>query len=112
MAQLLITSPILCSITLAAHFLREQNAVLVLVSISSILFLFIRNRRIVKALQVFYVLAGLEWIHSMVVLAMQRRTLGSDWMRMALIMSAVAVLTLLSAWIVGHRGIKGQEPYL
>ena len=104
MARLKLVVPVLCILILAAHFLRERSLAFMVVSIAGIPFLFIRKLWVVRATQLFFVLAGMEWVHTTLVLVTERKALGLPWMRMAVILSAVAVLTLGSALIVNRRG--------
>jgi hypothetical protein len=62
--------PVLCSVILAVHFLREQNLAFVLLSILCIPLLFVRSLWVVRGMQLF----GMEWIHTTVVLVSERKT--------------------------------------
>lgn len=95
--------PLLCSAILAAHFMREQNQALVLLSMLSIPVLFFKRHWAVRAMQVFFILAGIEWIHTMFVLVMERRAMGLPYVRMAIILSTVTALALASAKIVDRK---------
>lgn len=106
MDRLRLTIPLLCIVILVAHFLRERNSALLLVSILSAPFLFVRKQWVVRGMQLFFILTSLEWIQTTMALAMERKALGMPWMRMALILSIVALLTLTSAWIVNRNDLS------
>ncbi len=109
-ARLKPAIPVLCSLILAAHFLREQNLALVLLSMLSIPLLFFKRPWAVRAMQVFFILAALEWIHTTVVLVMERKAMGLPWVRMAIILSAVTALSLVSAKFVNRTDLNPQAP--
>jgi hypothetical protein len=106
MARLKFAVPLLCLVVLAAHFLREQNSALMLVSIAGIPFLFIRGHWMMRGVQLFFVIASIEWIHTAIVLMTERKALGLPWVRMAVILGIVAALTLASARIVRRKDLK------
>ena len=106
MACFKLTIPLLCIIVLAAHFLRERNFALLLISLLSAPFVFVRKRWAVRGMQLFFILASFEWIRTTVVLAMERKVLGLPWMRMAVILGSVALLTLTSARIVNRTDLN------
>lgn len=95
--------PLLCSLLLVAHFLRERNPALILVSLFSIPCLFIPRKWAVRGAQLFFILGSVEWIHTTLFLVADRKALDLPWMRMAVILTLVAALTLASALIVNSR---------
>lgn len=62
-----------------------------------------------RGMQLYFVLAGMEWIRTTIVLVMERKVLGLPWIRMAVILSSVAVLTLASARIVHRKDLTRLE---
>ena len=52
-----------------------------------------------RVLQAALVLGVLEWLRTLTVLAVQRQHAGLPWLRMALILGAVAALALVAAWL-------------
>ena len=106
MARLKYAIPLLCIVVLAAHFLRERNSALMLVSIAVIPFLFIRGQWVMRVMQLFFVTASFEWIHTAIVLMTERKALGLPWIRMAVILGIVAALTLASARIVSRADLN------
>jgi hypothetical protein len=51
-------------------------------------------------LRIALVLGGLEWLRTLVRLVSERRGQGEDWMRMAVILGVVALVTFLAAQAV------------
>lgn len=109
--RLRLAIPVLCSVLLAAHFLRERSLVFVALSMLGIPLLFVRNHWVVRGMQLFFILASMEWIHTTVGLVLERKAMGLPWIRMAIILGGVAALTLGSAGIVNRRDLsrKGSD---
>lgn len=109
--RLRLAIPVLCSVLLAAHFLRERSLVFVALSMLGIPLLFVRNHWVVRGMQLFFILASMEWIHTTVALVLERKAMGLPWLRMAIILGGVAALTLASAGIVNRRDLsrKGSD---
>lgn len=57
-------------------------------------------------MQAFFFMGAGVWVHTTVLLVTERMTSGMPWIRMSLILTAVAVLTLASAWIVRRREMR------
>ncbi len=89
----------------AAHLLRHFGplALLVLVGLTLI---GIRRPIARRLLQLMLVLAGVEWVRTLVVLAQQRMAAGQPWLRMAVILGAVSVVTVLAAVLLVTRGAR------
>jgi ferredoxin len=117
----LIALPILSSVLLAAHFSRAQNDWLVLLSLLFPFILFIRKRWILRIYQTYLIAGGIIWIERVFYYAQLRESQGRSWVRLAVILSIVALLTLLSSLIFEKKKIKvhyavlsaeGKRPYL
>ena len=52
-------------------------------------------------------LAGLEWVRTLLFDVQQRQAVGEPWLRMALILGSVALFTLLAAWCARGRAAPG-----
>lgn len=99
--------PVMLSVLLlAAHFLRSGNGVLVLLCLLVPLLLLLRRPWVPRALQVLLVLGAAEWARTLWGFAATRRAHGQPWTRMALILGAVALFTLLSALVFRSKGLK------
>ena len=94
--SLLLLPAALAMLVLAAHFLRAAQPAGVLVCLAGIGLLFVRRRWAARAIQVLLVLGTIEWLRTLAVLAAARRAAGEPWMRMAAILSAVALVSAAS----------------
>jgi len=100
--------PVLLSfLLLAAHFSRSGNTLLVVLSLSIPLLLLFRRPWIPILIQVILLLGAAEWIRSMINYIQYRRSIGDDYVRLAIILSFVALFTLLSGWVFRGRKLKG-----
>jgi len=102
---------VLAFLLLAAHFSRADNNVLAGVSLIFPLMLLVREPWAGWTLRIALVLGGLEWLRTMVRLASQRRDTGDDWLRMAVILGVVALVTFLAAQAVRiSAAIPDRDP--
>jgi hypothetical protein len=100
MVTVLLHLPIVFSLLLlGAHFLRDGATLLVVLSVGLCLLLFVARPWAARTVQIALVLGSLEWVRTLTVLALQRQHAGVPWLRMALILGAVAALALLAAWL-------------
>lgn len=101
--------PVLLSfLLLAAHFSRADQTVPVVVSLLVPVLFFIKRRYILRIIQVVLLAAGLEWIRAMLVYIEARKSIGDDWTRLAIILSAVALYTVLSGLFLQNRKIMDK----
>jgi hypothetical protein len=91
---------VLAFLLLAAHFSRAGSNVLAGVSLIFPLMLLVRKPWAGWTLRIALVLGGLEWLRTLVRLTSQRRGTGDEWVRMAVILGTVALVTLLAALAV------------
>lgn len=94
------------SVLLAAHFLRSGQLVLVLICISFPLLLFVRQTWAVRIVQVVLLLGGFEWIRTLLTLVAERVQAGQPWVRMSLILLAVALWTAGSLLVFLQPSLK------
>lgn len=88
---------VLSLLVLAAHFLRG-GALLIAVAVLGLLgLLVVRRAWAARLVQVILVLGALEWIRTLVVLAIRRSEQGEPFLRMTLILGCVVAVTLVSA---------------
>ena len=84
---------------LVAHFLRYGNTVLVVIFTITPFLSLIKNKYAIYLLQVSLILSVLGiWIPTFMSLAQARIEMGLPWIRMALILLTVMLLTLVTAW--------------
>jgi hypothetical protein len=101
---------LLSALALGAHLLRGGHAGLGLVVALLPLLLLARRRWAVVVVQAALALGAVEWLRTLWLLADLRRTHHLPWLRMAIILGAVAGLAalavpLLGAWsraVLGH----------
>lgn len=89
---------VLSFLVLAAHFLRDGHLVLVAVSLFLPVLLFMPNAVVARLLQVVLMAGSLEWLRTMVSIAHERMAEGMPYARSVVILAAVAILTLASAF--------------
>jgi hypothetical protein len=99
---------ILSCVLLAAHFSRNGVLLLSLVSLTLPFLLLVRKSWVPRFFQVVLVLGALEWVRRLVALAFERRAAGDEWLRMALILGAVAAFTAASALAFRSAALKDR----
>ena len=101
--------PVMISILLlAAHFFRAGNLVLTVICAASLVLLFIRKPWIPRLFQALLVLAALEWLRSLYMLAAMRIAWDQPWTRLAVILGAVALFTALSGLVFQNRRLRAR----
>jgi hypothetical protein len=98
------------ALLLGAHFLRSGHILLVIVCLASPLLFLIRKRRSLQLLQCLIFAGALVWLHTVYVLMQQRIAAGAPWVRMFLILSAVAAYTLLSGILLRSPSVWKRYP--
>jgi len=99
---------ILSTLLLAAHFYRAGLVVLVIIVLLSPLVLIIPKPWAARIIQATLVLGGIEWIRTLIELVRMRQTMGAPWMRLALILGIVALLTAASAFVFKLRPLRDR----
>lgn len=101
--------PVIISfLLLAAHFSRADQTALVIISLLIPILLFIKRRIVLRLIQIILIAAGAEWIRSMLFYIDVRKTSGDDWTRLAIILTAVAIYTVLSGLLLQNRKIMDK----
>ena len=88
---------VLSLLVLAAHFLRGGCLPLAVGLLGLLALLAVRRPWAARVMQVVLTLGALEWLRTLVTLAMRRSEQGEPFLRMTLILGAVAAVTLGSA---------------
>jgi len=91
---------------LAAHFSRANMFPLVLVSLAIPFLLLIRKAWVARGIQVLLLIGAMEWIRSMLGYIGVRKEIGEDWSRLAIILVAVAVLTVCAGLVFRGKSLK------
>mgnify|MGYP006420147441 FL=1 len=103
--MLRITPVLFSALLIAAHFLRTGATGLALLCLVVPALLALRQTWAPTVVRVFLVLATLEWLRTLATNVSERQATGEPWLRMAVILGAVAAFTAMSAWVVrGRRG--------
>ncbi len=99
---------VIAFVVLAAHFSRAGQDLVAGLTLLFPLLLLVREAWAGWILRVVLLLGGLEWIRTLFRLVGERRAAGDDWVRLAVILSAVALLTFAAAKAV--RIGRGSGP--
>lgn len=97
---------ILSYLLLAAHFFRSGNLLPVAACLFLPLALTLPRRWAALLVQAGLLLGAAEWIRTLVAIASRREALGEPWVRMAVILGAVAAVTLLSSLVFRGRVVR------
>lgn len=102
--------PVIISfLILAAHFLRYGDLPMTVIALIVPILLFIKKKWVPRIIQLCLAIGALEWFSTMYFLIQTRQQTGTDWHRLAIIMSLVALFTLLSGLV--FRNKKLRESY-
>jgi len=102
---------ILCLLLLAAHFGRVKIFVLQYISILIPFLLFWKSKITAIAIQNCLMLAGIEWIRTTVYYARIRIEDGEPWLRLAIILSTVAVLNFATILVFRTNSMKERYKF-
>lgn len=97
MRHLLLIPVVLSSLTLGAHLLRGGHAALAFAAAALPFLLACRHPAALRTLQLALVAGAAAWTVTLVRLVDLRRAGGMPWHRLAVILGAVALVTLASA---------------
>jgi len=91
---------------MAAHFYRAGLIPVALIVLFAPLLLLVPHRRIVRVIQVLLALSGIEWIMTLSRLVSMRQAMGMPWIRLALILGAVAIMTFGSIFMFRLESLR------
>ena len=91
---------------LAAHFSRADMFPAVIASLAIPFLLLIRRAWIARSIQVLLLLGAAEWIRAMFGYINDRKEIGEDWGRLAIILVTVALLTACSTLVFRGKSLK------
>ena len=97
---------VLSLLVLAAHFLRGGGLPIAILLLGLLPLLAVRRPWVARLAQVVLALGALEWIRTLITLAMWRHEQGEPFLRMTLILGAVAAVTLVSALLFETRKLR------
>jgi hypothetical protein len=99
--------PVIISfLLLGAHFYRAGAGIAAGLCAALPLLLFLRKPWVPRTFQVFLALGALEWLRTLFAFATIRIALEQPWIRLAVILGAVALFTALSALVFRSRALK------
>jgi hypothetical protein len=101
-------APALALLLLAAHFYRAAAWPWMGVTLALLPLMALRRAWVPRLLQGALLAGAAEWAWTAALLAQERLALGLPWLRMALILGAVAVLTLAAALVFRKAGLKAR----
>ena len=91
---------------LAAHFFRAGQTVLAVIPLVLFIPLILRERWVPWLIQLVLVLGAVEWLRTLVSVAQIRMEYDMPWIRMAVILGAVALFTAFSSLVFRSNGLR------
>jgi len=101
-----LSLPVLSCVLLAAHFSRAENDWLAVICLVFPLILLSKKKWLMQIFQIFLLVGGAIWIERTIFLVRLRQRLNLPWVRLAAILGAVALFTILSALVFKSKKIK------
>ncbi len=101
---------ILALLLFGAHLMREDQTLLLGATLAMIGLAFVPRTWAVRALQGALTLAVVEWIRTLLLIREVRVDAGLPWLRMSLILGAVAAFTGFAAWLLKPMAPRTQAP--
>ncbi len=95
----------------AAHFLRAENHGLVALSLATPLLFLHRKRWSLVLLQLAAYGATVNWLITALMLVQMRQQIGRPWATAAVILGAVALITLLAGLLLNARVVRARYKY-
>ena len=95
-------------LVLAAHFFRAGHFVLFAAALALLALTAIRKPWAARTLQVVLVLGAFEWVRTMFRFVSERQLEGRPFMRLAVILTAVALLSALSALLFRTKALRAR----
>jgi hypothetical protein len=99
---------VLVALVLAAHFYRAGELAAVVATLGTLALLAVRRPWAARALQAGLALGALEWLRTLVLLVHARQATGQPYLRLALILAAIALATALAALVFRSRTVRAH----
>jgi len=99
---------VLCSLLMAAHLLRADVFVLLIVSLLIPFLLLWKNKITARVVQLSLFLYGFEWIRTTIYYVNIRTEKGEDWLRLAIILGIVALLNFATILVFRTKSMKDR----
>ena len=91
---------------LSAHFSRAGSPLLTIMFLLLPLLLFIEKAWVARLIQILLVIGSIEWIRALITYVSQRQSIDEPYMRLVIILGAVALFTGLSALVFRKQALK------
>jgi hypothetical protein len=108
-ATLALLLPALALLLLGAHFFRAGLVPVAAACVALLAVLFVRGAWAARVLQAVLALGALEWLRTLAVFASTRLAMGQPYGRLLVTLGAVALLTLLAAWLAGKAPARRSD---
>lgn len=102
----LLVFPSIAALLLAAHFFRAGQVELAVASVASLVLLAVPRAWAARALQVVLIAGAIEWLRTLAAFAAVRMAHGQPYLRLALILLAVAAFTAASAAVFQQARVR------
>jgi ABC-type dipeptide/oligopeptide/nickel transport system permease component len=102
----LLVLPSLAAVLLAAHFYRAGQIVPAALSVAALLLLAVPRAWAARVLQLVLVAGALEWLRTLAMFASARMAMGQPYLRLTLILLAVAAFTAASAIVFRQSALR------
>jgi hypothetical protein len=103
---------ILSFLLLGAHFYRAGQLALVMVAILLMMLLAFRKTWLPRLIQLALLLGALEWLRTAYMFMQIRIHYDLPWVRMAIILGTVSLLTALSGLVFRSKSLRKRYSYL
>ena len=98
----------LCSLIMAAHLGRANMFILQYLNLIVPFLLFWKNKISARAIQLFLILYGFEWIRTLIYYTRIRMENGEGWLRLAMILGVVALLNFATALVFRSKSMMDR----
>ena len=102
----LLVLPSLAAVLLAAHFYRAGQIVPAALSVAALLLLAVPRAWAARVLQLVLVAGAHEWLRTLAMFASARMAMGQPYLRLTLILLAVAAFTAASAIVFRQSALR------
>ncbi|HEX5638447.1 MAG TPA: hypothetical protein VFX81_01475 [Burkholderiaceae bacterium] len=102
----LLVFPVLAAGLLAAHFYRAGQVVLAGLAVGALVLLAVPRAWAARALQLVLIAGALEWLRTLAMFASARLAMGQPYLRLTLILLAVAAFTAGSAAVFRQSTLR------
>jgi hypothetical protein len=102
----LLTFPALAALLLAAHFYRAGHLAFAALSLGALVLVAVPRAWAARLLQVALLAGAAEWLRTLALFASARISMGQPYLRLTLILVAVALFTAASAAVFQQSAVR------